>query len=129
MRASRRPWRLRLTTSTSFRAHRDEQESREISARRPTIAALPTRETLGTTCDAPFLCNGVHWLPAIPAKKNHTASSPPLLARNAQQPGTSLRLAVCLIGLIRSLAFVDRMTLLNSRRRNGAQLFIFQWLA
>ena len=57
----------------------------------------------------------------------------PIATRNACQPGTSLRLAVCLvwprrarkprnIGLIRSLAVIHRMTLLNSRTGKGPQI-------
>jgi hypothetical protein len=63
-------------------------------------------------------------------KKIPALSSPPFATRNACQPGTSLRLAVCLgwpgrarkprnIGLIRSLAVVHRVTLVNSRTRKG----------
>ena len=67
------------------------------------------------------------------ARKNSDAQLAPIAARNARQPDTSLRLAVCLvwprraekprnIGLIRSLAVVHRMALLNSRTGKYPQI-------
>src|SRR5262249_42775497 len=81
----------------------------------------PLTIALRTVADAP------------PPGKNPRAELAPIATRNACQPGTSLRLAVCLvwprcattpqnIELIRSLAAIHRRTLLNSRTGKGLQI-------